>query len=260
MEKYMGVPVRKSLDVKFIIEDQLSLLKTYHDFVIPETLKVGVVVPTGKPRWIAQLLTQLKTQTYKPNQILLLTHGYSENELEMLNGLISQLALPVTVINDDSDTNVGTRTNSLVDLVEADVVLRMDDDDLYFPYYIEYKLKSLLKQNVSLTGNKTIITRDAKDGITGLYIPEYPVYGHCIAGTLTFWKDEYLRVGGMTTHRQRSATFFQEELLRKGGTVASSDMFNYIIMRNLDDGHLTPFTTIYSKFNQIDRYEIGVIS
>lgn len=254
------VPAKPKLDVIQIYEDQFNLLRSYANSSIPDSITIGIVVPSRKPKHISQFLNNLALQTLKPTEILILIQNYSNEDKVLLASLATSLNLPVTISEDNSDTHVGTRTNNLVEQIQTDIVLRMDDDDLYFPYYLEYKIKSLIHQQAALTGNMTIITKDMKDGVTGLYLPDYQKKDNlCIAGTLCFWKDEYLKAGGMSDEKQRSGLALQTNMLKAGVVIKSSDMFNFVLVRNIDEGHLTPYTTIYSKFNRINEYVVGAI-
>lgn len=199
--------------------------------------KVSVLASTNRPGQLEHLFSQVGKQTVNP-ELVLITHGFTPfpgqiHELAKSNG-IAEVAHQVA----DSDLTLGECLNMALDLATGTVLAKMDDDDLYGEQYLADALHALMYSGADLVGKNAHYLHLEAENVTVLRFPEREhkftnlVMGPTMVGPRDTF--ESIRFAKRTTGED---TDFQTRLLDRGGTIYSSDRFNFVQMRKKDQQH-----------------------
>ena len=121
---------------------------------------VSVIVPTRNRRaFIVQLLRYFMRQTYPLHDMELIIVDDGEEPIEDLL-LESGLYNPVRESKNqiiyrhlDQPVTIGEKRNLLNDMARGDIIVAMDDDDWYSPYYVSELVKALKTSNKLICGS-----------------------------------------------------------------------------------------------------------
>ena len=117
-----------------------------------------------RPSFAPLIINNLKTQTFIksfPDQVELIIADDSsadmcidiDNLKKELKGIIND----ITYIRLDHKVTIGAKRNILCRASKYGVVIFMDDDDYYFPTYIEYSLTELFRRRKALVGSNCML-------------------------------------------------------------------------------------------------------
>lgn len=96
---------------------------------------ISVIVTTKRKENLKNLFVDLNNQEKVNLQVILLTHGYEldNSERKELNDM-SEFELEI--LSEEKTTSFGNCLNKCIEYVKHDYVIKMDDDDFYFPHFI----------------------------------------------------------------------------------------------------------------------------
>jgi len=99
---------------------------------------VSIIIASCRPNNIEKIVRNIACQKYKNKEVIIITQGYSENEIAVLKKRCKLLDgfVNVRVFEGDSSLVLGERLNSAIDLSQGEYWAKMDDDDLYFENYL----------------------------------------------------------------------------------------------------------------------------
>ena len=117
-----------------------------------------------RPHFLPLIIHNLKSQTFLQkflNQSELIIVDDSSKDLRLdIDRLKRELILllpDITYICNETKLTIGEKRNVLCRNAKYNALIFMDDDDYYFPSYIEYSLFSLYKRGKSLVGSKCML-------------------------------------------------------------------------------------------------------
>lgn len=96
---------------------------------------VGIMLTLGRPQLLAQALRQWELQTYPDRHLLVIDTGNHIANQQGAHWEIRQLGR--------IDTGMWATVNEAVRSTDAEFVCRMDDDDIYLPWYVEAHVEAL---------------------------------------------------------------------------------------------------------------------
>jgi len=142
--------------VPLVVEDMNSLLRNK---------KVSILLCFyERPSFLPLIVSNLKSQSFVkscPGQVELIVADDSSSNLqldiesmkEQLKGSIDD----VTYLRLEEKLTIGQKRNLLIRTAKHSAVIFMDDDDYYFPSYVEYSLFELYKRRKVLVGSNCML-------------------------------------------------------------------------------------------------------
>lgn len=205
----------------------------------PDTMqhKVSVLASTNRPGQLEHLFSQVGKQTASP-ELVLITHGFAPSNVELRRLADSNDIKDLKHQVAESTMTLGECLNMAADLATGTVLAKMDDDDLYGENYLEDALHALMYSGADLVGKNAHYLHLETENVTVLRFPEREhkftnlVMGPTMVGPRDTF--ESIRFAKRTTGED---TDFQTRLLERGGSIYSSDRFNFVQMRKKDQQH-----------------------
>lgn len=204
--------------------------------------RVAVVVPTNKESIIPRIVKTFLNQTYKNKELLIVLN---DNKMDVASfeetyGFLEN----VSFISVDENRHICSCLNESTKHLSKDVthVVRFDDDDLYYPAYIEQAMKVHTKHRADLSGVEkfnVLLVEDAyigkmKNGVenTLLVNPKHPVgiiggsmiLNRSLLETLPF-DEQNEEVWGAND------TFYGQKAILEGKRVYARDSQNFLYVR-----------------------------
>jgi len=199
---------------------------------------VSIIVTTNRPGSVKYLVENVVRQSYQNKELVLLTHGFTPNPLEITR--LHELGIPVVSFEAPGEWQLGRNLNHLVDMASGDVIVRMDDDDWYGTDYIRDAVNALFYSGACLVGKgASYIYFQEKDMTILSYEAHEHRYTDFVRGaTFTASRDVFrnyrfpeVGVAGDSAVLQRIAS--------DGALVYSADRFNFIVNRWSDKSRHT---------------------
>lgn len=130
---------------------------------------ISILIPTfNRPQFLELVICNIKLQSY--DHSLLEVVIYDDGDVPFIKGCdkedeIRTFLYPITFkyVRDTRDSskvrfNIGQKRNYLIEnLASYDILVFMDDDDVYLPNYIEKSYKTLVNKNAGLVGSNQMI-------------------------------------------------------------------------------------------------------
>ena len=117
-----------------------------------------------RPSFLPLIVNNLKTQSFVkncPNNVELIIADDSSMDMRLdIDVLKSELMdhiKDITYLRSEEKLTIGQKRNLLIRSAKYSAVIFMDDDDYYFPTYIEYSLFELYKRRKVLVGSNCML-------------------------------------------------------------------------------------------------------
>lgn len=105
-------------------------------------MKVSIITPCNRPQDIENVLENFQRQKYEDKELIFV---YSDIPF---NDVIENLRHPgVTAIDLSNSVSIGQMLNSAIGSAAGRIILRMDSDDHYSPFYIQHGVDTLLQHD-----------------------------------------------------------------------------------------------------------------
>jgi len=111
---------------------------------------VSVVMATNRPDRLPEALRQIEAQTHTALETVFAIHGALPSQLR--TELETAATRPTTIIEVEATASLGEVLNRAVAASSADIITKMDDDDLYAPEHIADLLDALSYSGAHLVG------------------------------------------------------------------------------------------------------------
>ena len=117
-----------------------------------------------RPSFIPLIIHNLKSQTFiqkypQCSELVIIDDSCSTLRIDInhlkseLNGIIDDITYTIS----DIKLTIGQKRNQLCRTAKHSTLIFMDDDDYYFPLYIEYSLFELYKRRKCLVGSNSML-------------------------------------------------------------------------------------------------------
>ena len=195
---------------------------------------VSALVSTNRPNQIDHVLDSIAAMNGAGDlevQLCLLTHGF-EIDRDFLKRA-ADLGLSNTVLlEQSSNVPLGKCYNQLVSSASGDVIAKIDDDDIYGIQYLSDQLFALDYSRSEVVGKQAHYTFLQSTGCTTLTSPEREHRNTLfVAGpTIVTWRSVAKEVPFREVATGED-TGFLEDIVRAGGSIYSSDKYNFLRIR-----------------------------
>ena len=112
---------------------------------------VSVIISTKRKDYIEGFIEQLNNQQYVNLQIILITHGFSLTKKEKIN--MKKLSkFEIILVECDQNLSFGNCLNIGINEIKFNYVIKMDDDDYYYPNFVIDLLLGLKYSKAEVAG------------------------------------------------------------------------------------------------------------
>lgn len=198
---------------------------------------IDIMVATKRAEKLEFLFENLGRQTYPNTRLFLVAHGITLDE-EHTKSLAQHAGVHLAAIVHVPETVIlGEVFNIGFGETEADIVAKMDDDDIYGAEYL-WDLYSALEFSGAEVAGKWAHYAYLEGPDTLVY--RYRDYEHCftdvVAISTLLMRREVLEAELFPAMPWGSGSVFLRALGAKGGRVFASDRWNYLYVRGQDGG------------------------
>ena len=117
----------------------------------PVTLpSVTAMISTYRPQQVRHVLEQMARQECVTPEVIVLTHGFEADQ--DVQSAAQELGLDVQWMSAGRELSLGDCYNMIVAAASSECIAKIDDDDLYGPYYLFDQLSALRYSNAELVG------------------------------------------------------------------------------------------------------------
>lgn len=123
----------------------------------PAAPTVCGILLSMRPELVARAMRGFADQRYMVKELVVGCHGFSSSQIVEVVDELGE-ALPIRVMEFDSDLPLGRCLNAAIDTSSARLIAKIDDDDYYGPCYIEDAVQANLYAGAPLVGKGATFT------------------------------------------------------------------------------------------------------
>lgn len=193
---------------------------------------VSAMVSTIRPRQLDHIFRMIGSQEDVNVQLVLLCHGF-EPQRESLRSLQERHGVVnLTLLQADRSVTLGECLNMCVAAARGDVLTKMDDDDFYAANYLSDQLYALEYSGADVVGKQAHYMYLAAQNATILRFAEWEHrYTRTVMGPTIMGSADVFRAQPFARVTRGEDTRFLRDVAAAGGTIYSSDRFNYCQQR-----------------------------
>ncbi|WP_308440367.1 glycosyltransferase family protein [Sediminihabitans luteus] len=200
--------------------------------------RVTALVSTCRPHRLDDVVATVAAQRDVDVQLAVLAHGFEVDADELRRSAKEAGIDDVLVLHADADVPLGECLNRLVRAADGDVVAKMDDDDLYGPYYLSDQLDALAYSGADVVGKQARYVYVERQDVTLLRSADREHrFTDLVAGPTIVARRDLVGDRPFAALRTGEDTAFLRGVVADGGTVFSADRFGFAQVRSADGGH-----------------------
>lgn len=196
---------------------------------------VSVIVPTIRPQQIEHILSTVGSQRAVDVELILATHGF-EIDPEDFATLATRYGVnDFKVLALGKELTLGDCLNKAVEAATRDFITKMDDDDLYGENYLADQVAALRYSGATIVGKQAHYMYLADSNATLLRFAEREHrFTNMVMGPTMLGYAETFKSTPFESRSRGEDTQFLKDVLANGGSIYSSDRFNFTQMRGND--------------------------
>ncbi|MGP5524469.1 glycosyltransferase family protein [Glutamicibacter arilaitensis] len=225
--------------------------------------KVSAVVSTIRPHQLQHIFETVVKQKDVEVELILVAHKFT-TEAATINAMAKAIGVEnYRLIEKGEESTLGDCLNAAVAKASGDFITKMDDDDLYGEHYLFDQVSALRFSGASIVGKQAHYMYLADSEATLLRFPEREHrFTNLVMGPTILGHASVFREIPFDTRNRGEDTKFLKDVIERGGTIYSSDRFNFTQMRgndgvthtwNLTDAELTATGSI-QWFGRNDKH------
>ena len=205
----------------------------------PALPRISIVLATRRPALLGWALDNVARQTYPDLELVLALHGPGFARLP--DALPGRLDLPVRVLRVAAERNLGTALGAATAAAGGQLVLKMDDDDLYGPDAVYDLFLAHAYSGATLVGKSIETAYLAGPDLTVRlrYAAAETCADEVAGGTLLIARRDLDRAGGWRRVGAGVDRALIEDVLRAGGSVYRTHGAGFMLVRH-GCGHTWP--------------------
>lgn len=219
------------------IEEAIGIFKEKQDDL------VTIAAVTNRPEFIDRLAKNIREQSHKRLELIFVLQNYTEEHINTLKAKLQETGRVyenVQVIIDESDSTLGARLNKAIEISKGDYLVKMDDDDFYFPHYIQDMLIPFSFGDYGIVGKKEIfIYLEEQDKTIIRYKNERHKDTDFVAGATLVISRKALDEIQFGDKNKGEDSSLLESAKAKGIKIYAADPFNFIVWRGKDKSRHT---------------------
>jgi spore maturation protein CgeB len=196
---------------------------------------VSVIVPTIRPHQIEHILSTVGSQRAVDVELILATHGFEIDPEEFATLATQHGVNDFKVLALGKELTLGDCLNKAVAAATRDFITKMDDDDLYGENYLADQVAALRFSGATIVGKQAHYMYLADSNATLLRFTEREHrFTNMVMGPTMLGYAETFKSTPFESRSRGEDTQFLKDVLANGGSIYSSDRFNFTQMRGND--------------------------
>lgn len=198
----------------------------------------SIVVASNRPHFIDRIVKNVTEQVYPNIEVIVIAQKYTEEQFKELETKLktsNKKFKAVHIIRNDSDDTLGSRLNQGIALSKGEYVAKFDDDDFYFPNYLQDALIPFKFGDYGVVGKREIFVYLENLNKTLIrFKNQYHMNSDFIAGpTLIFSRKalDKLKFGDLNKGEDSNIL---EQAKKNNIKIYASDSFNFVQFRSKD--------------------------
>lgn len=197
--------------------------------------KISAVVSTIRPQQIQHILSTVGAQRNVDVELILVSHGFTIHREEFERLAANSKVSNFHILEMDGELTLGDCLNEAVSLASGDFITKMDDDDLYGENYLFDQVAALRYSGASIVGKQAHFMYLADSDATLLRFAEREHrFTNMVMGPTILGHAEIFKTTPFESRSRGEDTQFLRDVIGGGGTIYSSDRFNFMQMRGND--------------------------
>lgn len=203
----------------------------------------SIVVASNRPHFIDRIVKNLSQQVYPNVEVIVIAQKYTDEQLSELEHKINnsgKIFKSVQVIRNDSEDTLGKRLNQGISLSKGEYVAKFDDDDFYFPNYLQDMLIPFKFGEYGIVGKKEIfIYLESQDKTFVRYKGQRHIETNFLTGaTLVFSRKALSQLSFGDLNRGEDSNILEQAKKLKIKMYVT-DPFNFVVYRSKEIGNHT---------------------
>ena len=204
--------------------------------IVLEDPMASIIIASNRPHFIDRIVKNVSCQVYPNIEVIIIAQKYSDEQLTELEQKLKNSGKPfkaIHIIRNDSEDTLGARLNQGVALSKGEYVAKFDDDDFYFPNYLQDALIPFKFGDYGMVGKREIfVYLENLDKTFLRFKGQRHMNTEFIAGpTLIFSKEALSKLKFGDLNRGEDSNIL-EQAKKNGIKVYASDPFNFIQFRS----------------------------
>lgn len=193
---------------------------------------VSAIVSTNRPEFVRHAIDSAAKQKNVDTELILLTHGFEENENELRAFSVDLGLENFTLLSSPQSDPLGLCLNKLVAASSGDVVANFDDDDFYGDYYLHDSLNAMKFSNADLVGKFATYMYSEDEDIVTLRNPgkEY-MFTDFVTGATFVGRREVFTQNPFLPISKGEDSRFLLSVEQSGAKIFAGDRFNFMQIR-----------------------------
>src|SRR5699024_9686274 len=217
-----------------------SLLDVFKDQSSAPNCKadISVIVTTKRKESLSGLIQNLNSQYNVNLEVILLTHGYKLNVSEE-DALLEMADFDLKILSESKNVSFGQCLNECVDEITHDYVIKMDDDDYYFPYFLIDLYIGIRYTGASIVGKNAFFFYLEEDNMVGQRRMDFQFKNvKEVKGNTILCKSETIREYGFSDIPRHVDSDLIIRIREDGGEIYSIHPYDMCVYRARDkSGH-----------------------
>ncbi|MCW9732358.1 glycosyltransferase [Avibacterium sp. 20-15] len=198
----------------------------------------SIVMASNRPKFIDRIVENVTQQVYPNIELIIIAQNYSDEQIGELKSKINKSDkkfINVHIIKNDSDDTLGNRLNQAIHLTTGEYVAKFDDDDFYFPHYLQDMLIPFKFGDYGIVGKKEIfIYLESLDKTYVRFKGQHHLETNFLTGaTLVFSRKALDKLKFGNLNRGEDSNIL-EQANKLGIKMYVADPFNFIVYRAKD--------------------------
>jgi spore maturation protein CgeB len=196
---------------------------------------ITVVVATNRPHQLDHVLDFVGRQVHPATQLVLVQHGFETDSADLQRRAAERGVGQLVALTADAGLTLGACMNRGVDAADGAYVAKMDDDNIYGAHYLSDLVRAFAYTDAQVVGKWAHLVHLESSGATLLRFghAEHRYTQLVQGGTILTRRDTAQRLRFEDLPRRVDTTFL-DKVHAEGGTVYSTDRFNFVSIRRSD--------------------------
>lgn len=204
---------------------------------------VSIVMASNRPHFIDRIIKNVSGQIYPNIEVIIIAQNYNDQELLKLEQKLkdsSKVFRAIHVIKNDSEDTLGKRLNQGIALSQGEYVAKFDDDDFYFPNYLQDMLIPFKFGDYGIVGKKEIfVYLEGQNKTYVRYKGQRHMETNFLTGaTLVFSKAALNKLSFGDLNKGEDSNIL-EQAKKENIKMYVADPFNFVVFRSKDVGNHT---------------------
>ena len=191
---------------------------------------IAPLISTNRPHRLRGALETVAAQEGVEIRPVILTHGFEAADAARARA--RELGLEATWMSAPASASLGANYAAMLERVDADLIAKMDDDDLYSPHYLAEALAAIDYSGAGIVGKHAHYMHLSGSGLTVLRFPEWEHrYTSFVSGPTIVARIDLARAVGFPDASRGEDTALLRGAIDAGARVYSTSRFGFVQRR-----------------------------